>query len=525
MLLHRGDAAARDEHPGLPRRPARHRDHLRRPRCSTRSTIVGKRIDDVQVVFCGAGAAGIACAEMYVRLGVRRENVLLVDTVGVVYEGRTEKMNPYKAAVRRARPAADAGRRDGRAPTCSSASRRATCSRPTMLRSMDGRPDRVRDGEPGPGDHLRAGVRQTRPDVIMATGPLRLPEPGEQRARLPVHLPRRARRARQRDQRRDEDGRGARARAARARGRARVGAQGLRARPPATSGASTSSRSRSTRACCCGWRRPWRKAAMADGRGADSRSRDLEAYRESLERILGPSREVMHLVMHKAQKQQPRRLVFPEGEDETILRAAHAHRRRRASRGPILLGRPRWSSSNAPRSSASRCTTSTSSTSSDRRTRATYADLLYQLRARKGMTPRRASTRMLDPDHLRADDGARRATPTGSSAASARPYPGDHPPGHPDRRAPRRRVARVGAPPARAEGPAVLLRRHDGQHRSLGRGARGDRVPGGRHRACVRHRAARGDAVVLQLRLGAAPAGRARRGGGRISCVSSGRRS
>jgi malate dehydrogenase (oxaloacetate-decarboxylating)(NADP+) len=59
-------------------------------------TIVGKRIDEVKVVFCGAGAAGIACAEMYLRLGVKREHVLLVDTVGVVYQGRREKMNPYK---------------------------------------------------------------------------------------------------------------------------------------------------------------------------------------------------------------------------------------------------------------------------------------------------------------------------------------------------------------------------------------------------------------------------------------------
>ena len=44
--------------------------------------IVDKEIDEVRVVFAGAGAAGIACAEMYVAMGVKRENVLLVDTVG-----------------------------------------------------------------------------------------------------------------------------------------------------------------------------------------------------------------------------------------------------------------------------------------------------------------------------------------------------------------------------------------------------------------------------------------------------------
>src|SRR5580698_9365854 len=49
--------------------------------------VVGKDISQVRVVFNGAGASGISCAEHYIRLGVRRENVLLCDTTGVVYEG------------------------------------------------------------------------------------------------------------------------------------------------------------------------------------------------------------------------------------------------------------------------------------------------------------------------------------------------------------------------------------------------------------------------------------------------------
>ena len=59
--------------------------------------LVGKDIGRVKVVFNGAGASGIACAEHYVRLGVKRENITLVDTKGVIYEGRKEGMNPYKA--------------------------------------------------------------------------------------------------------------------------------------------------------------------------------------------------------------------------------------------------------------------------------------------------------------------------------------------------------------------------------------------------------------------------------------------
>src|SRR3954452_17874102 len=58
--------------------------------------IVGKKIEDVKVVFNGAGASGISCAEHYVKLGVRRENIMMCDTTGVIYKGRTKGMNPYK---------------------------------------------------------------------------------------------------------------------------------------------------------------------------------------------------------------------------------------------------------------------------------------------------------------------------------------------------------------------------------------------------------------------------------------------
>src|SRR5919202_1754084 len=59
--------------------------------------IVGKQIGDVRVVFSGAGAAAIATAEHYVRLGVRREQIVMSDRCGVVYAGRSEEMDRYKA--------------------------------------------------------------------------------------------------------------------------------------------------------------------------------------------------------------------------------------------------------------------------------------------------------------------------------------------------------------------------------------------------------------------------------------------
>ena len=58
--------------------------------------IVNKKMSDIRVVFSGAGAAGIACAKLYEKLGVKHENIMLIDTKGVVYKGRIEGMNPYK---------------------------------------------------------------------------------------------------------------------------------------------------------------------------------------------------------------------------------------------------------------------------------------------------------------------------------------------------------------------------------------------------------------------------------------------
>ncbi len=58
--------------------------------------ISGKKIETIKVVFNGSGAAGIACAKFYKLLGVKPENLLMCDTKGVIYKGRTEGMNPYK---------------------------------------------------------------------------------------------------------------------------------------------------------------------------------------------------------------------------------------------------------------------------------------------------------------------------------------------------------------------------------------------------------------------------------------------
>ncbi|MCZ7558613.1 MAG: NADP-dependent malic enzyme [Bacteroidia bacterium] len=58
--------------------------------------LVGKKLEDIKVVYNGAGASGIACAKFHISLGVKKENVIMCDTAGVIYKGRTEHMNEFK---------------------------------------------------------------------------------------------------------------------------------------------------------------------------------------------------------------------------------------------------------------------------------------------------------------------------------------------------------------------------------------------------------------------------------------------
>ncbi|HEY9856499.1 MAG TPA: malic enzyme-like NAD(P)-binding protein, partial [Stenomitos sp.] len=56
--------------------------------------VTERRIEDAKVVFSGAGAAAISCAKLFLKLGVRRENLVMADKDGVVFKGRTHAMNP-----------------------------------------------------------------------------------------------------------------------------------------------------------------------------------------------------------------------------------------------------------------------------------------------------------------------------------------------------------------------------------------------------------------------------------------------
>ncbi|GAB4541248.1 MAG: NADP-dependent malic enzyme [Anaerolineales bacterium] len=58
--------------------------------------IIGKKHEEIRIVISGAGAAAISCAELAIKWGVKRENIMLCDSKGVIYKGRTANMNKYK---------------------------------------------------------------------------------------------------------------------------------------------------------------------------------------------------------------------------------------------------------------------------------------------------------------------------------------------------------------------------------------------------------------------------------------------
>jgi len=130
--------------------------------------LAGKRIEEVRIAVSGAGAGAIACTRFYLTLGVRRENVVMCDSKGVLYRGRTEGMNEWKhefAAETRARTLAEA---------MAGADVFLGCSvkgqvDPEMIRSMARDPIVFALANPDP-EITYPEAKAARADVIMATG-------------------------------------------------------------------------------------------------------------------------------------------------------------------------------------------------------------------------------------------------------------------------------------------------------------------------------------------------------------------
>lgn len=130
--------------------------------------VVGKNIGDVRMVSTGGGAAGIACLNLMMRMGLKRENITLVDHAGVIYEGRTEDMNPHKAAFAQAT--------DGRTldDVIDGADVFLGLSaggilKPDMVKRMADRPLILALANPDP-EIMPDVAKKARPDAVIATG-------------------------------------------------------------------------------------------------------------------------------------------------------------------------------------------------------------------------------------------------------------------------------------------------------------------------------------------------------------------
>ena len=130
--------------------------------------LTGRELATTRLVCNGAGAAGIACIELVKSLGMKAENIILCDTKGVIYKGRTEGMNQWKSAHAVATPARTLAEALAGADVLFGLSAKGAIT-PAMVRSMAEKPIIFAMANPDP-EITPEEVAQIRDDAIMATG-------------------------------------------------------------------------------------------------------------------------------------------------------------------------------------------------------------------------------------------------------------------------------------------------------------------------------------------------------------------
>jgi malate dehydrogenase (oxaloacetate-decarboxylating)(NADP+) len=295
--------------------------------------VVGKKIEQVQIVVNGAGASAIACSEMFILAGARRENITMLDSRGVLYAGRKEGMNEYKARFAReteARTLADAIRG---ADVFLGLSVADVVSQ-DMVRSMANQPIIFAMANPDPEIKYEL-AKEARPDAIVATGRSDYPNqvnnvlgfPFIFRGALDVQACQI-----------NQEMKLAASRALAALARQDVpdsvlkayGLETLKFGPDYIIPKPFDPR-------VLLWEAP-AVAEAAIKSGVARRQIDLNAYRDQLEARLGKGWELMRLISNKA-RSESKRVVFGEGEEPRIIRAAAAVEEQGIGR-TILLGRP-----------------------------------------------------------------------------------------------------------------------------------------------------------------------------------------
>ena len=354
--------------------------------------VVGKDIEKVKIAFNGAGAASIATARFYLELGARRENIILCDSKGVVYRGRKEGMEPYRAAFATSKKARTLAQALEGADVFVGLSVGGAVSAP-MLKQMEKHPIVFALANPDPEiDYDLA--KATRPDAVVATGRSDYPNQVNNVLGFPFIF-RGALDVRAREINEPMKIAAAKALAALAHEDvpdAVVKAYGV----PSLSFGPDYLIPKALDPRVLLWVTPAVAKAAMDS-GVATRAVELESYRAQLEARLGKSRQLMQIMTNKA-RSAPKRLVFPEGENVKIIRAAH----QLAEEGiahPVLLGRQHVVEQKTKEMRLAPGGVEVVDPDASPK-REAYAQRLYQLRQRKGLTLNEAKERILDRDYF-----------------------------------------------------------------------------------------------------------------------------
>lgn len=293
--------------------------------------LAGKRIADCRLVFSGAGAAAIACAKLAISLGADRNKILMVDSKGVIYRGRSEGMNPYKEYFAQETPLRTLAEALAGADIFIGVSSKGLVTQ-EMIASMAPNPIVFALANPDP-EITYPDAIAVRTDILMATGRSDYPNQVNNVLGFP-YIFRGALDVRARTI--NEEMLLAAAHALAALAKEEV--------PPSVCQAYNLEKLEFGPEYLIP--KPfdprilvWVASAVAEAAmrsGVARRHLNLKAYRQELERRYGVSRELMRLIHHKA-RLAPKRIVFVEGENEKIIQAARiladdgiAH--------PVLLG-------------------------------------------------------------------------------------------------------------------------------------------------------------------------------------------
>ncbi len=353
--------------------------------------LAGKEFSDLKVVCSGAGAAGIACIDMFVKLGVDRSKVIFADSKGVIYTGRTERMNAAKEAI-----AADTPHRT-LAEAMVGSDLFLGVSGPDlvtqdMVRSMADRPIVFAMANPDPEISYPDAVA-ARSDVIMATGRSDYPNqinnvlcfPFIFRGALDVRATT------------ISDGMKlacARALAELARETVPDSVREAYGGTPLHFGATYLIPKPFDHRVLL-WVAPAvAQAAVEDG-SARTKHFDLAKYRRSLNRYLGAARTVMSAVEDRARRAESARIAFAEGEEPRSLRAAQTIRARGIGE-PVLVGSRDQIRFTAEAEGIDITGMQVVDPRIDPR-RKELANAFFELRSRRGVNPHDASVMMMSP--------------------------------------------------------------------------------------------------------------------------------